>query len=301
MAKERVQRGGFRPRRFITPALIVTRQKTISPAIPASKFFALSRAMLFVALAIAVTTAVGFLTGAGPHPLIVISVAAGALVAGLAGFAFSAIAGSLLLHWVEPVTIVPVLLACSITTQSVSIARLRLTMQWRRCAPFLIGGFIGIPFGAALLRDSDPHVFAVWFGVFLIAYGGVMLLKPALVIRTGSRLVDAACGLFGGITGGAIAFPGAAPALWCSLRGRSKDFQRGVVQPFILVMQIATLLYFSRIGILTEDTVASYLVCAPAVLLGTWLGLRLFDRIDDAAFRRVVLVFLIVSGASLAF
>jgi len=71
--------------------------------------------------------------------------------------------------------------------------------------------------------------------------------------------------------------------------------------PFILVMQIATLIYFSRLGILTSSTIASYLVCAPAVLFGTWLGLGLFHRIDDAAFRRVVLVFLIVSGASLLF
>jgi uncharacterized membrane protein YfcA len=33
-------------------------------------------------------------------------------------------------------------------------------------------------------------------------------------------------------------------------------------------------------------------------MAGTWIGLRLFDRIDDALFRRIVLVFLIVSGAS---
>ncbi len=49
---------------------------------------------------------------------------------------------------------------------------------------------------------------------------------------------------------------------------------------------------------LTAATITGYLVCAPAVLFGTWLGLSLFDRIDDAAFRRVVLIFLIASGAS---
>lgn len=298
MPKERVQ-GQFRFRHAIALTLLSARERTITAA-PAAKIIALCRAALFLALAIAATTAIGFLTGAGPHPLIVLSVAVGALVAGLAGFAFSAVAGALLIHWVAPITIVPVLLACSITTQLVSIARLRRTMQWRRCAPFLVGGFIGIPFGAALLRDTDPQRFAMWFGTFLIAYGGFMLLRPHLVIRTGSRLVDAATGLIGGITGGAIAFPGAAPTIWCSLRGLPKDVQRGVVQPFILVMQIATLLYFSRLGILTTDTMASFLVCAPAVLFGTWLGLTLFARIDDAAFRRVVLIFLIVSGATLA-
>jgi len=267
----------------------------------ATKVIALSRAVLFCTLAIAATTAAGWLTGTGPHPLVVISVLSGALVAGLAGFAFSAVAGALLLHWATPLAVVPLLLACSITTQLFSIAKLRRTMQWRRCVPFVIGGLVGIPFGAALLRDTDPHRFGLCLGAFLITYGTFMLLKPGLVVRGGNCLADAACGVLGGITGGAVAFPGAAPTIWCGLRGLPKDIQRGVVQPFILAIQVATLVYFSRLGILTSATIASYLVYAPAVLFGTWLGLSLFDRVDDAAFRRVVLIFLIVSGASFLF
>jgi len=83
--------------------------------------------VLFCTLAIAATTAAGWLTGTGPHPLVVISVLSGALVAGLAGFAFSAVAGALLLHWATPLAVVPLLLACSITTQLFSIAKLRRT------------------------------------------------------------------------------------------------------------------------------------------------------------------------------
>ena|ERR1700732_1714905 len=40
--------------------------------------------------------------------------------------------------------------------------------------------------------------------------------------------------------------------------------------------------------------------CAPVVLLGTWIGLRCFDRIEDRGFQRVVLVFLLASGVALA-
>ena len=42
-----------------------------------------------------------------------------------------------------------------------------------------------------------------------------------------------------------------------------------------------------------------FLVGLPALALGTWAGLRLFGKLDDQAFRRVVLVLLLVSGASL--
>jgi uncharacterized membrane protein YfcA len=223
----------------------------------------------------------------------------GSLAAGLAGFAFSAVTGAILFHLVAPIDAVPLLLACSITTQLFSISKLWHTMQWRQCFPYLIGGFAGIPVGAELLRSFDAHIFAAGFGFFLICYSLYMLLRPHLIVRGGGRFVEVAAGFAGGITGGATAFPGAIPTVWCSLRGLSKLEQRGIVQPFILLMQIATLVYFSKLGILASATLTTYLWCLPAVVLGTWLGLQLFSRIDDKRFRQVVLLFLLISGATL--
>ena len=224
---------------------------------------------------------------------------AGSLCAGLAGFAFSAITGAILFHLVAPINAVPLLLACSITTQLFSISKLWHTMQWRQCFPYLAGGFAGIPIGAELLKTFDAHIFAAGFGFLLICYSLYMLLRPHIVLRGGGRYVEVAAGFAGGITGGATAFPGAIPTLWCSLRGLSKMEQRGIVQPFILLMQIATLVYFSKLGILASATMTTYLWCAPAVVLGTWLGLQLFNRIDDKRFRQIVLLFLMISGATL--
>jgi uncharacterized protein len=301
MSKEFAQGGELRIRDVLARTLFPARERRGPIESPDAKVVALCRIALFGTLAVALTAAAGWLTGSPPHLFVISSVFLGAVVAGLAGFAFSAIAAALLTHWVAPIVFVPLLLACSITTQLFSIATLWRRMEWRRCAPFIVGGLAGIPLGAALLRDSDPHRFGVWLGTFLILYSAFMLLKANLVIRRGNSLADVACGVLGGITAGAIAFPGAAPTVWCGLRGLPKDIQRGVVQPFILTIQVATLAYFSRLGILTTATVTSYLVCAPAVLFGTWIGLGLFDSINDAAFRRVVLIFLIVSGASLLF
>jgi uncharacterized membrane protein YfcA len=39
----------------------------------------------------------------------------------------------------------------------------------------------------------------------------------------------------------------------------------------------------------------------PFLLAGTWLGLRLFGRIDEAMFRKIVLALLFISGAVLIF
>lgn len=228
-----------------------------------------------------------------------LSIFVGALAAGLAGFAFSAIAGAILFHWLPPIEAVPLMLICSITTQLFSISRLWGTMQWRLCIPYLAGGIAGIPVGARLLEGFSPHAFASGFGVFLSCYSTYMLLRPDFAFHGGGRIAEVAAGFAGGITGGATGMPGAFPTIWCSVKGLSKMQQRGIVQPFILFMQIATLVYFSKLGILASATWATFLWCAPAVIIGTSLGLWLFNRVDDRKFRRLVLLFLLISGATL--
>lgn len=37
----------------------------------------------------------------------------------------------------------------------------------------------------------------------------------------------------------------------------------------------------------------------PVLLAGTWLGLKLYGRLDEAAFRKLVLFLLVLSGAAL--
>ena len=228
-----------------------------------------------------------------------LSIFFGSLAAGLAGFAFSAIAGAMLFHRLAPIEAVPLLLACSITTQLLSITRLWATMQWRLCIPYLIGGIVGIPIGASLLQGFSPHAFAGGFGIFLSCYSSYMLLRPPFTFNGGGRMAELAAGFAGGVTGGATAMPGAFPTIWCNLKGLSKIEQRAIVQPFILFMQIATMAYFSKLGILVSTTWTTYLWCVPAVVVGTFLGLWLFERVDDGKFRRLVLLFLLISGGTL--
>lgn len=231
----------------------------------------------------------------------VLSVFAGSVVAGLVGFAFSAIAGAMMFHWLAPIDAVPLLLACSITTQLLCITKLWRTMRCRQCFTYLCGGMLGIPVGAMLLEGINPHQFAAGFGVLLTIYSLYMLIRPQLVFRGGGRVAEIAAGFAGGITGGATAFPGAIPTIWCNMRGLSKDEQRGLVQPFIFCMQIATLVYFSKLGIFASTTWATYVWCAPAVIAGTLLGLHFFQRIDDVRIRLLVLLFLLFSGVTLVF
>ncbi len=69
---------------------------------------------------------------------------AGAVVSGLAGFAFSAVAGAVLLHVLPPTEAVPLMMACSIVTQAASLVALRGTVKWRGSLVLTAGGALGV-------------------------------------------------------------------------------------------------------------------------------------------------------------
>ena len=89
--------------------------------------------------------------------------------------------------------------------------------------------------------------------------------------------------------------------IWCGLRGWKKDEQRAVFQPVGVAIFAMSAIWLGAKGAVSADTVRLFLIGLPVLLAGTWLGLKLYGRLDEAAFRRVVLVLLLVSGATLVF
>ncbi len=96
--------------------------------------------------------------------------------------------------------------------------------------------------------------------------------------------------------GSATGLGGILPTVWCGLRGWSKDEQRAVFQPVAVAIFAMTALWLGGAGLLGADTIRLFAVGLPAVLAGLWLGLRLYDRLDETGFRNVVLALLLISG-----
>jgi uncharacterized membrane protein YfcA len=106
----------------------------------------------------------------------------GGFVSGISGFAFSAVAGAVLLQFYAPTFAVPLMMACALVAQLYSVITLRGSMEWRKALPLMIGGVIGMPFGLYALHAVDAHTFRLGFGVFLAIYAAYMLFWPATVI-----------------------------------------------------------------------------------------------------------------------
>ena len=226
----------------------------------------------------------------------------GAFASGLAGFAFGLVALGLWLHVLSPQVAGPLVIVASLFAQSLSLIHVRRGFRFDLLWPFLVGGLIGTPLGVWLLAYVDPLVFRRAMGVFLVAYAGFFLLRPPLKpVHHGGRVADGGVGFVGGVMGGLAGLSGALPTAWCALRGWSKDVSRAVYQPFNIAVQVAALPVLLSAGLLTRELGYYTLLCLPAMLVGVWLGVRIYVRIDEAQFRKVILWLLLASGFSLFF
>jgi|HubBroStandDraft_6_1064221.scaffolds.fasta_scaffold149118_2 uncharacterized membrane protein YfcA len=260
--------------------------------------------VLYGASAMALAAYAGVLmlvTPAAVSPWVMAAVFVAALSSSIAGFAFSAICGAMLFHLLDdPVQVVQIMMICSIAGQALMVWSLRRDIDWRGLRPFVAGAAIGLPVGVYCLLHSRPVLYVHIIGALLVLYAAFMIFRRPLVVRRQHALFDGMAGFLGGITGGAAAFPGAFVTIWCGFKGLSKERQRGIYQPFILIVQLAALavLALSSLGAEGRAFNLAGITYVPAMLIGSSFGMACFKWLNDRQFALAVNLLLIVSGLS---
>jgi len=229
--------------------------------------------------------------------VVVLGALCGGFVTGLAGFGTGLTALGFWLHVVSPSVAAALVAACSVVGQAQSLYTVRREITWHRAWPFLAGGILGVPVGVAALRSIDAQTLKVFLGVFLIGYAGLMLgFRRFPTIAWGGRAADGMVGFGGGALGGLSGLSGPLPTIWCGLRGWSAAAQRAVYQPYNLIILAIVLCTYIAQGTMTPDIWRLASICAPATILGTFLGIRTYGKVNDQQFRKLVLWLLLASG-----
>lgn len=223
----------------------------------------------------------------------------GAFVSGLSGFAFGLIVLGIWLHVLPPSVTGPLVLICGGFTTSMSLLAVLPEVRLGRILPMILGGFLGIPAGIWLLTRVDPELLRRAIGVFMIGYALFMLAAPRAKLRRAGPAADAGIGFVGGVMSGSVGLSGAVPTAWSMLRGWPPAEARAVYQPFNLPILAVTLAGQYSAGVLDARHAYYAAICLPMLPIGVWLGLRAYRRLNPAQFRRVVLLLLLASGASL--
>lgn len=233
-------------------------------------------------------------------PVIVLGAALAGFVQGLSGFGFSLTAIAVWAWVLDPRLAAALAVFGALAGQVVSAFTVRRGWHLRTLLPFLAGGLAGLPLGLYLLPRLDVPMFKALLGALLVVVCPLMFFAARLPrVRRGGRLADAVAGSIGGVMGGLGGSTGVVPTLWCTLRGFDKDRQRAVIQNFNLAMLAITFAGYLATGLVERSMLPLFAVVAPAMLVPSLLGARLYLGISEAGFRKVVLGLLTASGAGL--
>jgi uncharacterized membrane protein YfcA len=220
----------------------------------------------------------------------------GGLASGIAGFAMGFVVSGIWLHIITPIQTTTLIVGYGLWTQGYGVWQLRHALSWRNVAPFIIGGVIGVPIGTMLLTSINPAYLRTGVGLLLVLYSIYGLARPAFTPVQVGVVADCGIGFLNGLFAGVTGLPGLIVTIWCQLRGWPKDVQRTVFQPVMLAAIVVNAISLSVAGAVTAETVKLYLLGLPALLAGLWIGFALYGKLDDAAFRKVMLLLLLVSG-----
>jgi uncharacterized membrane protein YfcA len=235
-------------------------------------------------------------------PIFLLATFAGAVVAGLSGFAFGLVAASIWLTILSPLQSATLIIAFGLIVQGYSVWKLRHALDWKKLWPFMAGAAIGVPVGVTLLTWANPAHVRAGVGVLLVLYSLYGWFRPALKpVTGGGAAADAGIGFLNGVLGGMTGFAGILVTIWSGLRGWPKDQQRTVFQPVAVAIFLMSALWLGAKGAIAPDTIKLFAIGLPVLIAGTWLGMKLYGRLDEASFRKVVLVLLFISGVVLMF
>ena len=199
------------------------------------------------------------------------------------------------LHIITPLQTATLIVGYSLVTQGYGIWKLRHALNWRNVVPYIIGGIIGVPAGAMLLAHTDPAYLRIGVGVLLVLYSTYSLLRPKLKPIGSSVSIDVGIGALNGLLAGLTGLVGVVVTIWCQLRALPKDVQRTTFQPVMFASGLVTGISLSVAGAVTAETVKLYFLGLPLMLLGMWSGFRLYGKLNDEAFRKIILLLLLVS------
>ena len=224
----------------------------------------------------------------------------GGFVNGLAGFGTSLFALGWLLQVMPPREAVAIALACSIATGVPGVWQVRRSIDARRLGVFLVPALLGIPLGLVALDLINARLLSLFVGTMLLVYGGYFAFRRNLPAITGRWFgLEVGIGFVGGVLGAMAGLSGALPSMWLAMRPWPKAEQRGILQPFnMVILRLATgLLAFD--GGYGAPVLYNLALTLPASAVGAALGLWLFSKLSDYGYRRLLIGLMLISGLSL--
>ena len=220
----------------------------------------------------------------------------GAIVQSVCGFGYGPLNMSLLPYLMPYPQAVALAGLCGTTTAAMVAFSGWRYANWRKVWPSTVtsvivsGTFVWLSARAAdrlMLRLLGCVLIAL--GLYSLFLNGRIRIRPT--VRNGII-----AGAISGVTSGLFAVGGPPMAIYLIGAMDNNDEYRSTLNAHFCVNSVMTTFMRWRNGVFTAPVMHLYFLLLAALLIGAWVGSKIFHRLDQNRLRKVVYGYLIVSG-----
>jgi uncharacterized protein len=215
----------------------------------------------------------------------------GGFIQGVSGFGSVLLSLPLLAIFLDIKTVIPLTALGGVSASYVLLYQLRQHLDWKKILPIFIGAVLGIPVGVYFLKRLDTGTIQLIIGAILTLYA-----LYGLFFRSSKKGIDTrwayVYGFLGGCLGAALSAGGPPVIIYASLQEWPKDQIKATIQGFFVTAGTAVVVSFAMAGVVTETVLGLYGLSFPLLMLGTFLGSRLYGFLKEAHYKTIMFILL---------
>lgn len=229
---------------------------------------------------------------------IAIAILAGSILRGISGFGFSLTLIVVMSLFMSPAKATSYILLWEILASIVHLPFVWRQVQWKTVKWLTVGVLIGTPLGVALLVYIPPAPMTILINATVIILSLIML-KGYHLSRHLTPLETTGTGIISGIINGASANGGPPVILLFFSSPSGAAAGRASIIAYFLFTDLWASAIFVQQGMTNFNTLLGALIYTPLIVVGLWIGSKLYGKIEEKRFKKIVISgLLVISGIS---
>ncbi len=231
---------------------------------------------------------------AGLTVAVLLSAAAASFIQSLSGFGFSLFIVPVLAVLIGPKETVFLANVLSVVLNAIQLRHMRASVDWQASGMLILGSFLGMPVGVAVLVILDPAVLKIAIAVTVIAF--TVLLIRGLRLHHGGRAGDIGVGFVSGLFNTSTSMSGPPVVIYLQGKGLPPMRFRATATFFFFVGGVGAVVLLSLGGASTWLAWKAAAVALPGVFGGRFVGNAFYRKVSDVLFRRLIFAVLLLSA-----
>lgn len=180
----------------------------------------------------------------------------------------------------------------SVVTAVAMARHLDIRKLWPILLTFMIVSFFAVILVTKVDSRSLKHVLGgvlIAVSIYFFFFSGKFRMKP-------TYLTQASMGTLSGLMGGLFAMQGPPAVIYFVECSDSKEEYIALTQWYFLVGNIVMTMFRAGNGLVTPVVWKGFLIGVPAVLVGLWLGSKVYSRVNGDVLKKVIYGYMAIAG-----